>query len=1347
MTPVTYDSDGNASNGTTIYVRLTGEQGDTGVGVASVTEYYAAGTSKSTAPDTFSTDVPTLDSTNRYLWNYEVITYTNGDSSTSEARMIGSYSEDGKGISTVEESYGVSTSQDIQPTIWYSAISSCDFSSTNKYLWNKEITTYTDTSTRTLIHILAVYGETGDPGDPGDNGQSVFTSFVFVRSDSTPSTPTGGSFDEPVPDGWNDGIPTDSENPIWMSKRIFTSDGLSPQTDAWSTPALMAASADFDVVYCSKETYSAAPTGNPNTNTEWTADATDAIWMATCYKSSGVWSDWSVVKIVGENGVGKFKSMVFCRTADINTAPTTPTGGTWSNPIPDGDVWTDGIPDYSASTPVIWMSCATFTTDMEGDPTWSDPVMMSDTADMDIEYHDALSDGSEPDAPDASVHHSTSRTDGWYDTASSSSVWMAIDHFVNGAWQGWQVSRIQGEKGETINVLRIDRYYHIDANNSGITVDDFTTDRNDTSIWSSSVLSPTETYPYLWCVEETFYTVDGSTQYGDSSIGDPYVKGNYVASGTDAFQIVVDPATIVVEGNEEPDTDGSIITYSDSNGYIYGAKIQVLNGNTPIDFTIDCGDNDTSAYYEQNGRATIQCNGTTAASSQNVYIQSIGSSENNLSYTNADGDTDYIAMPYVSGNIVVWVKYNDGTTDVYRSVTIPFTVNLDVYTSHELLTNREWKLEFDNYKSTTDDTLTTIQQNYSTLSATATSISSRVTTIEGSYTTKEELESEIAALNSSMASLASQSDLNTLSESLNESIAAAQQEAENAVAQATEAVTTASGFSVAQYTLVEGCSNMLDDSDFTIPPTVSAGASSDAYTTVKRTDGESYRGLDMYEIVAANFSESSDSATYAGLKFRVAVESNVEYTAKTWIKSANTSTGGTAYLTVFGVTSSGTSTQIGSSTLSLSSATWKELSYTLTNTSGYAYLDIRICIAYNGNFYFTEPVLNNEVQDYDIYDTTGSTTAYRAIYCDDMASVQHNEQKYCHIVTKNDTEESYAGPRMYCDIDAPSENTSYTASIYVMLPSAPSSISGTAGASLGIYARKDGSRVSGVATEVYQTTCDGSWYRITATVTIPGGTDVDGLELAGFILGNGECYFSEPQIEKGTLATAWKQKDGDIESKLYKTGIDVTHRTIKMQADNFVLYNNDGDQTAGVDSEGNFTVSGVIKAESTYKNYQHIVLGGNETGQFGYYDDGTKRMPADIMCVVNPADNGTSMYLYLPWAGDCVGRVVEIYGDNYNVMSAGQYASYFIWAQNKTGSIETAGNDSTYYVDVDSSDTIPTFRLIGSHGIVQVKMGTSTNGTQAYIKLIAVKDSNYDDYVWLILNAVNCEFTAEYSIT
>ena len=72
-----------------------GDTGSTGNGIKSITEHYAVSASNSTVPTSWSSTVPTMTESNKYLWNYETITYTNGTIVDTTKRVIGVYGNKG----------------------------------------------------------------------------------------------------------------------------------------------------------------------------------------------------------------------------------------------------------------------------------------------------------------------------------------------------------------------------------------------------------------------------------------------------------------------------------------------------------------------------------------------------------------------------------------------------------------------------------------------------------------------------------------------------------------------------------------------------------------------------------------------------------------------------------------------------------------------------------------------------------------------------------------------------------------------------------------------------------------------------------------------------------------------------------------------------------------------------------------------------------------------------------------------------------------------------------------------------------------------------------------------------
>lgn len=141
----------------------------------------------------------------------------------------------------------------------------------------------------------------GTQGEPGISPNTAYKSTVFVRATSQPAKPTGGSYTQPVPAGWSDGVPA-GDNILWASTRILSSDGEDPQQAEWSTPQQLTDTATLEVVFSSSDS-PADPSGHPNVNPEWsgTADET-TIWMSVSQETNGVWGAWQTSRIKGEKG-------------------------------------------------------------------------------------------------------------------------------------------------------------------------------------------------------------------------------------------------------------------------------------------------------------------------------------------------------------------------------------------------------------------------------------------------------------------------------------------------------------------------------------------------------------------------------------------------------------------------------------------------------------------------------------------------------------------------------------------------------------------------------------------------------------------------------------------------------------------------------------------------------------------------------------------------------------------------------------------------------------------------------------------------------------------------------------
>ena len=227
----TADGTENTSNPTCI-AGARGQDGNDGISISSITEYYAVSSSNSSAPadSAFKTTMQTMTETNRYLWNYEVMTYSNGTTQKTIKRVIGTYGNKGAdgtngiGISSIVNKYQISTSNTTAPTSWSNTPPT--MTATNKYLWNYEIITYSDNTTTTSTPaVIGVYGDKGQTGNTGKGVKGVVAEYYLSNSESTQS---GGS--------WTTTQPTYKENHYYWTRTKIT---WTDDTVTYTTPILV----------------------------------------------------------------------------------------------------------------------------------------------------------------------------------------------------------------------------------------------------------------------------------------------------------------------------------------------------------------------------------------------------------------------------------------------------------------------------------------------------------------------------------------------------------------------------------------------------------------------------------------------------------------------------------------------------------------------------------------------------------------------------------------------------------------------------------------------------------------------------------------------------------------------------------------------------------------------------------------------------------------------------------------------------------------------------------------------------------------------------------------------------
>ena len=181
-----------------------GVQGPQGTSLTNITEYYSRNNTTTAPSDaTFNTTVLTPTASLRYVWNYELMTYSNGNTSRTDKHIIAVYGDKGdkgdtgKALTGVTEYYCRSTSNTIVPSDSSFSTNVTVPTATYKYVWNYEVLTWDDngttSTTRTDKHIIAMWGEQGLPGQQGETGVGI-DSYVaeYYLSVTSGSVPSGG---------------------------------------------------------------------------------------------------------------------------------------------------------------------------------------------------------------------------------------------------------------------------------------------------------------------------------------------------------------------------------------------------------------------------------------------------------------------------------------------------------------------------------------------------------------------------------------------------------------------------------------------------------------------------------------------------------------------------------------------------------------------------------------------------------------------------------------------------------------------------------------------------------------------------------------------------------------------------------------------------------------------------------------------------------------------------------------------------------------------------------------------------------------------------------------------------
>ncbi|WP_416326142.1 hypothetical protein [[Eubacterium] hominis] len=351
-----------------------GDTGSTGKGIKSITNYYLATASDSgitISTSGWTTTVQSVSVSKKYLWNYEVLTYTDNSTSSTAPCIIGVYGDKGatgntgaigNGIAAIVEHYAVSSSGTTAPTTWLDTVQT--MTATNKYLWNYETITYTNGSTKdTQKRVIGVYGDKGQTGATGATGVSITKVEVYYYLSTSNTTQAGGSWDTTVPT-WSEG------KYMWSKTKTTLSNGTATETSpVCITGAKGNTGATGVGIKTTEITYQASTSGTTVPTGTWTTEipsvaANQYLWTRTVitYTNNTSSTAYSIGKIgaqgaqgpqgaTGSAGKGiKGTTVTYQASASGTTTPT----GTWATTIPtvaaNQYLWTKTTITYTDNT-------------------------------------------------------------------------------------------------------------------------------------------------------------------------------------------------------------------------------------------------------------------------------------------------------------------------------------------------------------------------------------------------------------------------------------------------------------------------------------------------------------------------------------------------------------------------------------------------------------------------------------------------------------------------------------------------------------------------------------------------------------------------------------------------------------------------------------------------------------------------------------------------------------------------------------------------------------------------------------------------------------------------------------
>lgn len=221
------------------WVKIKGDKGEDGVGISGRLIYYLATDQSSgiTIESEGWTITPQqLTPINKYLWSYELTTYSDGSKSNTDPAIIGVYGDKGdpgedgtpgESVTIVSQSvtYQIGSSgTEVPQGTWSTNIPSAN---QGEYLWARTIITYSD-GTSTTTYMATYIGKDGSSGHDGQDGTGVESIHAQFYLSTSKTEQTGGS--------WQYTAPNWQENTyMWTRWEIKY---INPPSTIYTTPSV-----------------------------------------------------------------------------------------------------------------------------------------------------------------------------------------------------------------------------------------------------------------------------------------------------------------------------------------------------------------------------------------------------------------------------------------------------------------------------------------------------------------------------------------------------------------------------------------------------------------------------------------------------------------------------------------------------------------------------------------------------------------------------------------------------------------------------------------------------------------------------------------------------------------------------------------------------------------------------------------------------------------------------------------------------------------------------------------------------------------------------------------------------